>query len=508
MKRKFLSAFLLLATVWTLFGSLNAAAAEQSAAASETAPVVRFYGHQRSVAASDTYGIRLIALVNDLTPEEVGFDIALIKNDGTMGTYTKKVTTVYTSVEAQVDGKTTTITAEQLGGNYIYTLNISDVPADIGFIGYLCSAYYIRDGVKVSSETNQVIYYNAELWEPSYTLKQVRATYASHGITGSDFGFYGTDRNESEVAYMWDGVVDSKYAHCYAWDASNGTAYCTASLEAATVIARIRLAVVDRHDRNIGTQIQASVDGENWDTLYTISESDGDFVVLKAGTQKILEFDVESQKEYRYVRVKDTKYGGYSFSEILVYTKAVMPVLKTVDTVYAEYSVGTAGDGQYGFYGTDRQDTDMQYMWDNVVDNRYGYLMTWGSASSGGYNTGSYCSASLPSPTVIRQVQVSACANRHDKNKGVQIQASVDGKTWVTLYTISEADGDFVKAENQEKHLTFTVEDSTAYNYIRVYDSATGGFSFSEITVYAKDEILNYSNDFETLLNTKLPLSE
>ena len=65
---------------------------------------VRYYGHQRTTAVGDTYGIRLIALVDDLSPEAVGFDIAIIHEDGSVGKYTKEVKSVYASIVGTVDG--------------------------------------------------------------------------------------------------------------------------------------------------------------------------------------------------------------------------------------------------------------------------------------------------------------------------------------------------------------------------------------------------------------------
>lgn len=126
------------------------------ASALETPAMLR--GHQRTVQAEGSYGLRFLATVDDLRYDEVGFDFDIRVQDGTSYTYHVPITTVYGSVAGLVDGEPMQITAESLGGSYLYSVVFRGIDVSLGYISFDVSAYVVENGVKISGRTEQVIY--------------------------------------------------------------------------------------------------------------------------------------------------------------------------------------------------------------------------------------------------------------------------------------------------------------------------------------------------------------
>ncbi len=504
MKRRMIAFFLTVA----MLISCSFAIAIHTFAEEQEAPVVDFVGHQRTNAVTDRYGIRLVGVVNDLSLKAVGFDIAVILEDGSVGTYSREVTAVYRSIKGEVNGEVQDITAadidEAYAGAYLFTVKINDIPADRGFIGFLGSAYFVdADGNKISGKTKRVIYQGTEQWKEAYVVgPAVKTIYQGYdvGTAGSDQYQFLAKTDGSEMQYMWDGVDDTTYGALFTWgtaaDGSYNTgASCTAKFENPTRIGRIRLASVWHQDYNKGTQVQASVDGKTWITLYTISEDRDSAFLVHGWGQKYLTIEVSDTAKYNYIRVYDSGTNGVSFSEITVYA-AQTGTLEKVNTAYSEHGV-TGTD--YGFYGTDRAESEVGYMWDGVVDSKHVHCFTWGASQGSAYNT-----AKLESAAEIHKIVLWVTA-KHNRNIGTMIQASVDGKEWDTLYTISNADGDFVKDDGTLKSLEFTVESEKAYRYIRVKDSTKDGYDFAEVEIFTV--VREFNDTFAELLEMQLPVA-
>ena len=502
--RKIISLALALIMAFSCFAALTVSADDGAS--------VRYYGHQRTTAVGDTYGIRLIALVDDLSPEAVGFDIAIIHEDGSVGKYTKEVKSVYTSIVGTVDGVETEIKADTLGGKYICTLVIGGIPANKGYIGVLCSVYSRTGETKIAGTTQQVIYNGAENWtapdgfETEIGYAPVKAEYMGYSANGTivtDYNFYGTLWNDTEVAYMWDGQVNNNHCYFMTWGQANATATSTAKLEKSTVIGKILLATSARYDKNANVNIEASVDGEKWDVLYTIPAG-SDFVAAGTdGTLRTMAIEINNDTAYNYVRAKDAGITGFAFSEVLVYEKLSVPTPKRVTATYLDYGDGKGGKETKFIYGGDVNGTSLngnaeglKYIFDGVTDTAYVQYFNW-------ENAGSYITAKLPENTVISKITL-ATIWMPIRNLGTAIQASVDGEEWVTLYTVSAADGSFAEGQNEWKleTLDIYVNDSTPYNYIRVYDTVLNGYCLAEVEVYTSE---CYNVTFGTLLETVKP---
>lgn len=129
-----------------------------------------FRGHQRTVLAEQTYGLRFLATVDDLRYDEVGFDFSIRVQDGTAYSYSVPVTTVYGSVTGLVDGRQEQITAESLGGKYLYSVAFRGIGVPLGLVSFDVTPYVVEGGVKKTGRSEQVIYNCGEYCEfPSET---------------------------------------------------------------------------------------------------------------------------------------------------------------------------------------------------------------------------------------------------------------------------------------------------------------------------------------------------
>lgn len=96
-----------------------------------------FVGIQDGVENNGTFSVRLVAVLQDtLDYERVGFKISA--NSGEMVSYSCK--SVYTTLLATENGKQTQLTAESLGGAYIYALSVNGIPTS-GTVTFTVTAF-------------------------------------------------------------------------------------------------------------------------------------------------------------------------------------------------------------------------------------------------------------------------------------------------------------------------------------------------------------------------------
>ena len=56
--------------------------------------------------------------------------------------------------------------------------------------------------------------------------------------------------------------------------------------------------------------------------LYTITGHDGDFTVTSDQVHKTIEFVVNDDTAYRYIRIYDSQGSGYTFSDVQIYRES------------------------------------------------------------------------------------------------------------------------------------------------------------------------------------------
>ncbi len=102
----------------------------------------------------------------------------------------------------------------------------------------------------------------------------------------------------------------------------------------------------------------------------------------------------------------------------------------------------------------------------------------------------------------ITEIRVYSDSNKnsvsvnYERINGSVVQASVDGNTWVTLGTVGAEHEEIIKDASQQAPIIFTVEDTTAYNYVRFVSGSVSNtyFAFSEVEFYGTEpEIVDTS---------------
>ena len=107
-------------------------------------------GHQRTVAADTTYGLRFISSIKSVeNVENVCIKVEAAVGD-TVKTFDFPGKTVYTSVSGMENGKETTYYASTYQASYLYCLVIKDIPTDLGTVTYTATPY-------VTLESGQVV---------------------------------------------------------------------------------------------------------------------------------------------------------------------------------------------------------------------------------------------------------------------------------------------------------------------------------------------------------------
>ena len=297
-------------------------------------------------------------------------------------------------------------------------------------------------------------------------------------LTYDSYDRLGLQYATGALGALYDGDINSRLSF---FTPDGATAFNVSKLDGKKQIKYIKLFCAANYERNVGLELQASVDGIDYVTLYTLTAED---VGVMETAPLIVE--VENTTKFGYFRVyhKDST-TGYDLNEVELYTLPTEDggVDKTYEKVIATYQgFGDGNGGQrldcaYGDSNLKFTEDVIKAVWDGNADTVYcNYI-------SG--NVGSWTSASFAEATVIGKLVLSTIWNP-TANVGTAIQASVDGETWVTLYTISSDDGSFVEGKNEWKleTLEIMVEDSTAYNYVRVYDGTGTGYCLAEVEIY------------------------
>ena len=127
-------------------------------------PVFRAY--QETVPANGTQSVRLIATLNTLNYSEIGFHVSATytdpdTNESKTVSIDRSCAYAYHSLTAsEADGTVDTVTAEELGGVYLYALVIHGVPTDVGELVFTVTPYAVQGEDKLVGETAYVTYQN------------------------------------------------------------------------------------------------------------------------------------------------------------------------------------------------------------------------------------------------------------------------------------------------------------------------------------------------------------
>lgn len=149
--------------VWHVKESYPVLAAVDSINAGTATPDetgIYFEGTQESTASDGKFNIRFVASVDNLNPQNVGFNIACVKSgDSTVLKTSKATTTVYNSIIADTDNGITAYSADSMSGSYIIALSVIGVPSE-GTYTFVVSPTTTTDDVTSVANTYAVVYEN------------------------------------------------------------------------------------------------------------------------------------------------------------------------------------------------------------------------------------------------------------------------------------------------------------------------------------------------------------
>ncbi len=138
-------------------------------------------------------------------------------------------------------------------------------------------------------------------------------------IEANFFSFDKTDKKYiwgNGIEAMWDELDETRTCY-FPWDRKIDS-WNIARFERPSIISKIEFCSLLNSTRNVGVKFQASVDGEEWDTLYQLKSID--IVRLKNGYLDI--YLRNSRKRYLYIRIiHEDSDRGYDFNYIRCYKK-------------------------------------------------------------------------------------------------------------------------------------------------------------------------------------------
>ncbi len=225
------------------------------------------------------------------------------------------------------------------------------------------------------------------------------------------------------------------------------------TLTGKAVVTKIRLhAVEGESSKMLGGQIQGTVDGVNWITLYSIKEDPGDASFIDVPINNYGKY-----MSFRYMNGSN-QYNKYATADI-----AEIELYGILDINTTEYSltgliIATSGSDSY----RNNQAASAKMAWDGNPSSYF-------DPASGNINE-AYTMAELYAPTKIAKIRYMARENWSSRMLGGKFQGSNDGETWTDLYQITKAPGSSVFAEA-------IISDETPYKYIRYTNGTNNGIN-------------------------------
>ena len=114
----------------------------------------KLVGYQLSKVDNGKFSLRLVAVVDSLQYSAVGFQVNAVNETIGEKSRTQDCTTVYDSLNGYIHGTVRVdYTAEELGGAYIFALNINNIPINVGKIAFEANTYHIQNGITTQDGT-------------------------------------------------------------------------------------------------------------------------------------------------------------------------------------------------------------------------------------------------------------------------------------------------------------------------------------------------------------------
>ena len=240
--------------------------------------------------------------------------------------------------------------------------------------------------------------------------------------------------------------------------------YLVATMTKKTEIRRITVKLSGSNRTVLGTVIQASENGAEWDDLYTFAE--GDLAAAEAGGFTV---SVSGDTKYSYIRIlqnPDMLGQSWTLNTILIYG---IESDEATSELPAKYVLATTVGATYEDSNTvARSAKDVpSSVWDLSVKNS---VYTHEAQTSLTERKEFWISAELAGPTVITEITYYLPDSEHaSRVRTSYFEASVDGVEWVRIATMPEGTPPY----RNVTEITLTVDDDTEYSYIRIVQGET-----------------------------------
>ena len=125
---------------------------------------VRMAGHQRSLVAADTFDLRFVSVIDNISLYgSIGFDIVAEYAGSDSVSFKSESSKVYKAITGTVDGTGVTYTAEELDGTYIYCATLINIDSNLGQIVFTVTPFTVSlTGVKTEYAPLTVTYNGTE----------------------------------------------------------------------------------------------------------------------------------------------------------------------------------------------------------------------------------------------------------------------------------------------------------------------------------------------------------
>lgn len=263
-----------------------------------------------------------------------------------------------------------------------------------------------------------------------------------------------TGWNPSEV------FTDVTKAYNVRSNQSTGAVWVTGKFAEPTVVTEITVTVNSKYaDRARAGVVYGSADGETWVRLAVMSGERSDW-----GQNIKMTGSVNHGAAFSYIKYEQAASlvgNYYTFGGMEVYGRAVDA---RQSVTYKDYAGGYYDDG-----GNNAM---------KVFE--LGNSAVWNSASIAGNGGEAWVMGSFAEPTVITTVRISghSSSSQFGRMRDATVEASVDGQNWTVLGRVKETP--------TSRTLLISVEDNTAYSYVRLRKVSTENslFSVAGVDVY------------------------
>ena len=361
------------------------------------------------------------------------------------------------TIDASVNG-TEWVTLKTLGNlitaGKTYTLNINDSTA------YLFVRIRQSDGMRTKAFTvRTLVFQGIEKTGEAGNLAAV-AEETEQGSLIAMTAYVASSNESGEPANVF---LDNNQS----WTAGAGAAgapnWLITTMSKKTEIRKIVVKLWASNRRPRGTVVQASLTGAEWVDLYTIPDlRDAEGNTAETGEWTWYVNDTEQYSFIRLVQREDLAAYAWTLDSVLVYGVESEEAANALPRKYVDSkTVNVTLHEDHTEAHTNPEEATAADLWDTTdKTSEYTHKEHPDLTSRVLY----WVSGKFDDPTVITKIVYYSPAHFASRVRTSYFEASVDGETWVKIATLPGSSDLYANSGV----ITLSVDDDTAYNYIRL----------------------------------------